>query len=149
MCNRQAEAAAVRAAFISAPFGFLLNKHIDEAGHHSWDGMKLVSLATQQSQHSVTLGHFAPTGRPAISNDGKTILAISFYIPPRLLAQPHGALHGGEGRLLILKRDPKLEVDSSVPIDSLTQEPRVSSDGSVVTIRHYNRDVTVLMGSSH
>jgi hypothetical protein len=125
------------------------DEHTDEAGRHSGETIKLVSVATQQIEQSVKPEHFAPTGKPAISNDGKTILVISFYIPPRLLAQPHGARNGGEGKLLILTRDPKLQVDSSVPIDSLTQEPRVSSDGSVIAIRHYNRDVTVLMRSSH
>ncbi|HEV2991230.1 MAG TPA: hypothetical protein VG759_22515, partial [Candidatus Angelobacter sp.] len=47
------------------------DEHIDEAGHHSGDSVKLLSLTAQQSQQSVKLEHFAPTGRPVISDDGK------------------------------------------------------------------------------
>ena len=100
----------VLGAFVSDQEVLLVpDEHIDEAGHHSSGGMKLVNIATQQSRQSVTLEHFAPTGRPTISNDGQTILVSSFYIPPGFLAQPHGALHGGEGKLLILSETPNWE----------------------------------------
>ena len=124
------------------------DEHTDDTGHQSGDNIRLVNVTGRQAQQTVSPGHFAPIGGMAVSGNGKTILVNSFYIPPRLLAQRHGPLHGGEGKLLILERDPKLHVDSSVPIDSNPQEPRVSSDSSVIAIRHYRRDITVLMRKS-
>jgi len=124
------------------------DEHIDDTGHHSGDSIRLLSITGQQAQQSVTPEHFSPTGSLAISEDGKTILFASFYLSPRLLAQRHGPLHGGEGKLLILGPGPKLHVDFAVPIDSL-EEARVSSDGSVIAIRHYRKDVTVLTRNHH
>jgi len=121
------------------------DQHLDRTGRHSGDSLKLFSVSSQAPLESLNLDHFSPTGRLAVSDDGKTILVNSFYIPPEVLANPHGPRNGGDGKLFVIAPDPKLHVLSTVPIDSLTQEVRVSSGGSVIALRHYNRDITILM----
>jgi hypothetical protein len=121
------------------------DQHLDHTGHHSGDSLKLFSLSSHAPQESLKPDHFSPTGSLAVSDDGKSILINSFYIPPEVLANPDGRRNGGDGKLFVIVSAPKLRVASTVPIDSLAQEVRVSSDGSVIALRHYNRDITILM----
>ena len=120
------------------------DQHLDDKGHHSGDSIKVLSLSGHSSQKTFRPDRFSPTGRLQISDDGNSILVNSFYISPAVLANPHGPRNGGDGELFVISPNPSLHLASSIPIDSLTQDVRVSSDGSIIAIRHYNRDITIL-----
>jgi hypothetical protein len=120
------------------------DQHLDDKGHHSGDSIKILGLSGHSSQKIFRPARFSPTGRLQISDDGNSILVNSFYIPPAVLANPHGPRNGGDGELFVISPNPNLHLASTIPIDSLTQDVRVSSDGSVIAMRHYNRDITIL-----
>jgi hypothetical protein len=120
------------------------DQHLDHTGHHSGDSIKVFSVSSHTPQQSLKPEHFSPTGRLEVSDDGRTVLVNSFYMSPKVLANPHGPRSGGDGELFVIGPNPKLHVASTIPMDSLAQDVRVSSDGSVIAIRHYNRDITIL-----
>lgn len=120
------------------------DQHLDHTGHHSGDSVKVLSLSGHGDPQSLSPDHFSPTGSLAVSDDGRSIVVSSFYIPPKVLAKPHGPRNGGDGKLFVIGPDPKLHVVSTVPIDSLAHQVRLSADGSVIALRHYNRDITIL-----
>jgi hypothetical protein len=144
----------VMAAFLSNQEIVLSpDAHFDKTGHHSGDSLRLLTIAYKQPQQSVTPRHYMSEGGLAGSADGRTVVATSRYVPPRILAQPHGVISMSSPELLILRRDGGLHFDSALPTPGLgsgfggrlaNRNPRVSSDGSVVAIAQ-DGGVTVLI----
>lgn len=129
------------------------DENVDQTGHHSGGSLQLVSVVGKQAQvqQSVKPRHYAPQGDLAVSANGRTALAVSWYVPARLLAH-EGALPASSPELLVFERGASIKLDAALPIHGLglkasgwleNRRPRVSSDGSVLAIAQ-DSGVTVL-----
>ncbi len=94
------------------------DENVDQTGHHSGDSLQLVSVAGKVEQ-SVKPHHYGSTGELAASADQKTVVALSWYVPARLLAHPEGALPASSPEVLVFGRATSLNMDASVPIQGL------------------------------
>lgn len=132
------------------------DENVDRTGRHSGDGLQLVSLTGKQVQveQSMKLRHYGSQGELAASADGKTALAVSWYVPARLLAH-EGALPPSSPELLELELGTFVQIGTGLPIHGLglkasgwmeNRRPRVSSDGSVIALAQ-DSGVTVLTRS--
>jgi hypothetical protein len=130
------------------------DENIDQTGHPSGDSLQLVSVSGKQVQvqQSIKPRHYGPQGELAVSADGQTVLAVSWYVPARLLARPHARLPASSPDLLVFGRSVGLHVDAILPIQGLglkasgwleNRRPRASSDGSVIAVAQRS-GVTVL-----
>jgi len=126
------------------------DENVDPTGHHSGDGLQLVSMAGKVEQ-SIKPRHFGSTGELAASADQKTALALSWYVPARALAH-EGPLPASSPEVLVLGTGASSHVEAALPIHPFglkvsgwlqNRRPRVSSDGSVIAIAQ-DSGVTVL-----
>jgi hypothetical protein len=134
------------------------DENVDQTGHHSGDSLRLVSIRGKQAQvqQNIQPPHYAPQGELAVSADGRTALAVSWYVPAQFLARPEGRLPPSSPELLVFERGASIKLDDALPIHGLglkaggwleNRRPRVSSDGSVIAIAQ-DSGVTVLTKSS-
>jgi hypothetical protein len=130
------------------------DENVDSTGHHSGDSLQLVRVTGKQVQvqQSIKPRHYAPTGEMATSADHRTVAALSWYVPARLLARPEGPLPASSPEVLVLGRGTSLQMDAGISIHGFglkvsgwleNRRPRVSSDGSVLAIAQ-DSGVTVL-----
>lgn len=130
------------------------DENVDSTGHHSGDSLQLVSVTGKQVQvqQSIKPRHYAPTGEMATSADHRTLVALSWYVPARLLARHEGPLPASSPEVLVLGRGKSLQMDAGLSIHGFglkvsgwleNRRPRVSSDGSVLAIAQ-DSGVTVL-----
>lgn len=134
------------------------DEHFDTTGHLSGDSLRVLTILGNQSPHDLTPRHYMPQGEMVVSADGRTVLVTNWYVPARILAQPHGVIPPSSGpEVLILQRDGMLHVASTLPAPGLgqgflgrlsTQTVRLSSDGSVLAIAQ-DRGITVLTRNTH
>lgn len=126
------------------------DEHIDRTGHQSGDTLELVNIPDNVEQ-SIKPRHYGSTGELAASADGKTAVALSWYVPARFLAH-EGPLPASAPEVLVLNRGASLRVNSAIRMERLglqnggwleNRRPRLSSDGSVIAIAQRN-GVTVL-----
>ena len=130
------------------------DENVDQTGHHSGENLQVVSITgggQSQVQQAVKPRHYGSQGELAVSADGKTALAVSWYVPARALAH-EGALPASTPEVLVLGRGTSLHLDSAIPIEGLglrgsgwleNRRPRLSSDGSVIAVAQRS-GVTVL-----
>lgn len=120
------------------------DENVDQTGHHSGESLQLVSVTGGQGQVQQTIKprHYGSQGELAVSADGKTALAVSWYVPARLLAH-EGALPASSPELLVLELGTNVQVGTELPIHGLgliasgwmeNRRPRVSADGSVIAV---------------
>jgi hypothetical protein len=130
------------------------DQNFDKSGSSSGDGLQLVKLTGDQIEVEETIRppHYRATGEMATSADHKTIVALSWYVPDRLLVH-EGVMPNVLPEMLVLRRSASLHVDAARPIDGYglrmsgrmeNRRPRISSDGSVIAIAQ-DTGVTVLM----
>lgn len=129
--------------------------NIDPTGHESGGSMELVSLqgGRVQVQESIKLRRFASTGEMSISADHRTVVAISWYVPSRILAHEHERIPASYSpEMLVLDKGADVKMDSAFSINGFglrvggwleNIRPRLSSDGSVIAIAQ-DAGVTVL-----
>lgn len=129
------------------------DENVDQTGHHSGESLQLVSIKGGQVQVQQTIKprHYGSQGELAVSADGKTALAVSWYVPAHLLAH-EGALPASSPELLTLELGASVQIGAELPIHGLglkasgwmeNRSPRVSADGSVIAIAQ-DSGVTVL-----
>jgi hypothetical protein len=134
------------------------DEHFDQTGHSSGYSLQLLRVPDGRIEQILTPQQYGPTGLMTISADQETALVASWFFPPEVLAQPHAPLPASTPKLLTLKRDAALRIESVLPMEGagLTTgggwlekfRARISSDGSVIAIPQ-NFGITVLARSPH
>ena len=126
------------------------DENVDKTGHHSGDGLQIVSMAGKVEQ-SVKPRHYGSTGELAASADQKTVVAISWYVPARALSH-EGPLPASSPEILVLGTGASSHGETALSIHPFGLEvsgwlenrrPRVSSDGSIIAIAQ-DSGVTIL-----
>lgn len=120
------------------------DENINPAGHHSGDSLQLVSVTGKQAQVEQTIKprYLAPTGEMAVSADNRSIVIISWYIPPSALVH-EDPLPASSPEMLIFGRGTSMEIEATLSIQGPglkvsgwleNRRPRLSSDGSVIAV---------------
>jgi len=119
------------------------DNNIDRSGYKSGNTLKLVNLAGLQDKgKAVTLSDYGSTGELAVSADGNTALAVSWYVPAHFLVHD-GTVPPFPAQILVLRIAAIPEVEavqtirpSGLNIDGWMENrrPRLSADGSVVAL---------------
>jgi hypothetical protein len=120
------------------------DENIDQAGNHSGGSLQLVSVIRKQVQVEQTIipRHFASTSEMAVSADHKSVVVISWYVPPSALAH-EGILPASSPEMLVFRRGASMEIEATLSIQGSglkvsgwleNRRPRLSSDGSVIAV---------------
>jgi hypothetical protein len=123
--------------------------------YESGDSMQLVRVTGTRVQvkQSTKPRHFASTGEMSVSADHGTVVAVSWYVPARILAREHAPIPASYSpEVLVLDKGANMKMDAAFPIHGFAlkssgwlenRRPRLSSDGSVLGIAQ-DGGVTVL-----
>jgi hypothetical protein len=124
---------------------------VDRAGHHSSDTIELVSIVGQEAHVKENLEppRYGSQGALAVSATGETAVAVSWYLPPAVLAQTESPVPASSPELLVFQRHQSFRLDAVLTLPMRggglrtmgwpqSWLPRLSADGSVIAIAQYD-----------
>jgi len=131
----------------------LIGEDLDKGG--LWSGRASLQWASIDGalhvKHLAPPDHFRPTGEMAVSSDHRSVVVLSWYDDPKLLAREHARLPPSSPEALMFLRGSPLRMATVIKTDAAGLEssgwlehlrPRLSADGSVFAVAQ-KRGVTI------